>query len=73
MNDTIRLGWMIESGAYVGWNREGEYCRVYVPTYAEEGYQPAEGWDVWYEDARIAIDKAIEKLAPHVLKRLNNV
>jgi hypothetical protein len=29
--DALRLRWIAQSGAYIGWNREGDMCSLWIP------------------------------------------
>jgi len=58
--DTQRLQFLIDKGAHVGWNREGDYCGVWVD--GEEGETEClSGWGAFHEDPRAAIDAAMNK------------
>lgn len=53
--DTARLDWMSTNEAHIGWNREGEVCRVWAVQDEEKGAEPLTGW---HNSARAAIDAA---------------
>lgn len=58
--DAERLNWMSEHEARIGWNREGDACRVWVRTDNDElaAWLPVCGWNVNFPDHRAAIDAA---------------
>lgn len=58
--DAERLNFMASRGYYIGWNREGEYCRVFGIEDEEVGFEPLSG-SKYFESARAAIDTAIAK------------
>ena len=53
--ETSRLDWMATNEAHIGWNREGDMCRVWVVQDEEQGAEPLTGW---HGNARAAIDEA---------------
>ena len=58
--DADRLDWMSRNEARIGWNCEGDMCRVWVQ--GEDGdFVPPCGWRVAFEDHRTAIDAAIKE------------
>lgn len=60
ITDEYRLGYLMESGNYVGWDREGESCRVFSCE-DEDGSTPVCGWEAWFNSAKDAIDAAMKK------------
>lgn len=60
ITDEYRLGYLMESETYVGWNREGEACRVFEYT-GEDAWLPVCGWEISFSSGKDAIDAAIKK------------
>lgn len=56
--DQRRLEFMIAKEAHIGWNREGEYCGVFISD-GEDGHECLSGWGSFHEDPRSAIDAAL--------------
>ncbi len=60
--DAERLDWMSQREARVGWNREGDLCRVWVRNDDEDDmrFDPVCGWDKFFNTHREAIDAAMQ-------------
>ena len=56
--DAGRLNAMSEHEWRIGWNREGDLCRVWAED-MEGNRDPVCGWDKFFPDHRAAIDAAI--------------
>lgn len=59
--DAVRLDWMSTHEAWIGWNREGDMCRVWVRSDDEDDHtpEPVCGWPKFFDSAREAIDAAM--------------
>lgn len=57
--DATRLDWMSAYEARIGWNREGDMCRVWVREDDTGDFVPVSGWKIAFEDPRSAIDAAM--------------
>jgi hypothetical protein len=58
--DAARLDWMSTHEARIGWNREGEACRVWVQADEEDDHPtPVCGWERFFNSHREAIDAAM--------------
>jgi len=60
ITDEYRLGYLMETETYIGWNRDGEACRIF--SYQDEdGWLPVCGWDEFFYSGKDAIDAAMKK------------
>lgn len=59
--DAGRLDWMSEHEARIGWNREGDLCRVWIQNYDDGAWLPVCGWDKLFDTPRQAIDDAMSQ------------
>jgi len=59
--DAARLDWMASRSAHIGWDRDGDFCRVWAIEDEEIGQAPITGW---HDSARDAIDAARGITAP---------
>jgi hypothetical protein len=59
--DAKRLDWMSSREAWIGWNREGDMCRVWRRGEDEDDFRPEPvcGWSTFFDDHRAAIDAAM--------------
>lgn len=59
--DAKRIDWMSTYEARIGWNREGDMCRVWVREDEDDtgNFVPVCGWKIAFEDPRSAIDAAM--------------
>ena len=60
--DAARLDWMAQHEARIGWNREGDACRVWVRSDDPSDPDPVPvcGWAKTFDNPRAAIDAAID-------------
>lgn len=56
-----RALFMYSRGYYIGWNREGDACRVFGRADEESGFEPVLGWKSWFNTAEEAINAAMNK------------
>lgn len=58
--DAERLDWLVRYEAWVGWNREGEACRIWKLSDGPDDFRPEPvcGWDNFFDTYRAAIDTA---------------
>ncbi len=63
--DAGRFEAMIKHEWRLGWNREGDACRVWHFVDGEPGeYEPVCGWPTHFDDPRAAIDAAMQAKEP---------
>lgn len=60
ITDEYRLGYFMESEAYLAWDREGESCTIFKYTESDI-WEPVCGWGTWFGSAKDAIDAAMKK------------
>ena len=59
--DTDRLDFLVSREARIGWDREGEKCRLFRYDSSACNYVPICGWRKWFKSGRAAIDAALKK------------
>lgn len=60
ITDEHRLDYLIKSGSYLGWNRNGLSCRVFSPDIVHT-FKPVCGWNSFFNSGKDAIDAAMKK------------
>lgn len=61
--DAGRLDYLISTENFIGWNRDGDACRVFTADKPEGDIAPVSGWSKFFDTGREAIDAAMKEQA----------